>query len=137
MFFLTLLIVKSNAQEIYSKYPCDSSITFDILVEPAKYSGIELSVKQELQKLILQEKDYKKINGKYFISFTVSCEGMTSNIKSDYKTNTISNNSILSYLMNLVAQNNWTPAIHREKRVPYNKRISLEIKKGKIKEFNF
>lgn len=137
--FLTIILLCSTfsfAQSVHSKYPCDTTETFDILLSGATFSGTKLEKQLELQNIIYSLKDYKSINGQYFVNFVVKCDGTTKNINNKHKGNTINIKTIEDFMTNLATENNWSPAIHRETRVPHRKTISITVKKGKIKEFN-
>tara|TARA_B100000809_G_C14807479_1_gene412551 strand:- start:159 stop:587 length:429 start_codon:yes stop_codon:yes gene_type:complete len=139
MKYLGLIIViffslNSLGQDIHSKYPCDTSLTYDILLSGATFSGMLLEKQIELQNLIYTLDNYKSISGSYFVKFIVNCDGTTNDIKNKFPGNTIYTKEVTDFITNIASENNWTPAIHRDKRVPHRKTISIEIKNGKIKE---
>ncbi len=72
----------------------------------------------------------------YFVKFVVKCDGMTKEIEIVHSGNTTDSKIISDFMTKLATENNWSPAVHRERRVPHRKVISIEIKKGKIKRFN-
>lgn len=111
-------------------------MTYDILLSGATFSGTLLDKQMEFQNLIYSIDDYKSISGSYFVKFVVNGDGMTKEIENLLPGNTTDNKIISDYMAKLATENNWSPAVHRERRVPHRKIISIEIKKGKIKRFN-
>ena len=124
------------AQEIHSKFPCNSSQTYDILMDGARYSGESFILESEIQLLILDLTNFKDISGQYSICFVVQCNGTTTKIDTNFRVNTLDNESIKDYLLGIVEGGNWMPAVHRGERVPHKRCITVKIKKGKIKSFS-
>lgn len=135
--FLILTSLSSTvfSQEIYSKYPSNSSDIYDVLLTGARYSENELNTKYNIQVKLLEQEEFKKISGNFYITFVVGCDGKTTDLKYNFPVCTIQNQIIKDMMISIAKENNWIPAIHRNERFPHRKRIGIAIKKGKIKDF--
>lgn len=135
---ITILIcvisITSLSQEIYSKYPCDSSLVYDILMSRAMFSGEQSDTKHSIQSTVLALPDFKKISGSFFVKFIVGCDGKPSGFEYDIESSSLKEDVIINLILELANGDNWIPAVHRETRVPHRIRIGVIIKKGKVKE---
>lgn len=137
--FLLLFLgcsLASFGQDVYSKYPCDSTKTFDILLTPARFVGTPLKEELKLNQLLASIEDRKGITGRFFVKFVINCDGSTKEFDHQFAGNTLNNDAVKQFMLKLAQGQNWQPAIHNEHRVPFRKMIFIEIKKGKVKKLS-